>query len=89
MFHFALRIIAATIWAMVCTAITLMLLAVLFGQSLEGIQGQWQFVPVVGEVAILLAVGIFSFQHGLRGTKRPQDDQTPLASPETVERKRT
>jgi hypothetical protein len=68
--HRIARIIVALVWALICMAITVLLLALAFGQSLDGIKGNWQFVPLIGQAAVLLAVGVFAFRHAMRGSAK-------------------
>ena len=41
-------------------------MALLLGQSLDGIEGQWQIILLIGQVVLLLAVGIAAFQSAMR-----------------------
>ena len=57
---------AALLWAIICMTSTLFVLAIAFGQSLDGIKGGWQVVPLVGQLAVLLAVGVVAFRGAMR-----------------------
>lgn len=66
LFHQISRIIAALVWALICMAIAVLVLGMIVGQSFDGITGNWQIVPLIGYVAVLLAVGVFTFRHAMR-----------------------